>query len=260
MNPNRSIKVYEFLTRKARPLEFGQFLKSLLAVRRREHKVGDRTYYIDPLNFLGYALLKFGTYQADVRKVLEENLKPGDTFIDLGANEGFFSVVASNLVGPDGRVLAIEPQARLWKVLIWNFELNDCANCQLLPFAISDTGREMVMTLTPDLNSGSSSIVESPRKRFWAKQKAHIKTLDELWPLYRLETVDLIKVDIEGFELFALRSAQEALKAGKIRKLLVELHPDQLKRLGQSSEEVADFLKSFGYTQSPDNHEFFYLP
>ena len=85
----------------------------------------------------GFRLTSAQGYEPETKALLVSFLKPGMVFVDLGANEGFFSVVASRLVGSGGKILAIEPQARLGSVIRRNLELNLAANVTLAQVAIS---------------------------------------------------------------------------------------------------------------------------
>lgn len=75
---------------------------------------------MDPVSTLGLSLMRTGTYEEDMVAVLEKYVSRGSIFIDLGANEGYFSVVAAPLVGAEGRVLAIEPPHHLSDVIVAN--------------------------------------------------------------------------------------------------------------------------------------------
>jgi FkbM family methyltransferase len=199
------------------------------------------------------------------------HLDPGDIFIDLGANEGFFSVLASKKVSYTGRVLSIELQERLWPVLVKNFAQNDCTNCHLVPFAIGNETGEIEVTLSPSLNSGQSSIIEGQsflgsreiakkiRSLYWKTQKVRVKKLDDIWQMYDLSQVKLIKIDIEGYEFEALRSARKVLEARKIKHILIEFHPVQLSQLNQSKEQIITYLSELGYRQSTQTGDLFSL-
>src|SRR5580704_7841694 len=73
-------------------------------------------FYISPVTWFGSELLQ-GKYEPQTTAILRQFLYPGAAFLDMGANEGYFSVVASRLVGEHGAVVAIEPQSRLQEVI-----------------------------------------------------------------------------------------------------------------------------------------------
>src|SRR4051812_38970298 len=118
--------LYQCLAR-VRPAPVASALKRLLRVRRRAVTTPEGTFWIDPVSNLGLELLR-GRYEPSLTEVVRRYLRPGGVFVDVGANEGYFSAIAARLVGPTGRVVAVEPQARLRPVLEENFRLNGVAN------------------------------------------------------------------------------------------------------------------------------------
>src|SRR2546423_2566376 len=95
------------LLRQMRP----QFVASMLArvvCQREAIPTAEGTFWLDPSTNLGCVLIRNDIFEPSTVAALQENLGPGQTFVDLGANEGYFSVIASRIVGPSGRVIAIE--------------------------------------------------------------------------------------------------------------------------------------------------------
>lgn len=197
-------------------------------------------------------MLTRGNYEPAMEATIRRLLKPGDTFVDVGANEGYFSLVGGEAVGPVGRVIAVEPQSRLWPVIIRNLVLNRLHNCTLAPYAVGVKAGKVDLILYPSINNGATSIVSEARKTFFPRQKAMIMPLATLLREYGTTSVAVMKIDIEGFELNALQGLGEWLSDGRVKNLLVELHPRQLKELGQSVEQVAELLTRSGYQKVPD--------
>ena len=247
-------KYYQFIAENIHPAEFVEMVKKVMRIKRKHFFLGNLDLYIDPVSHFGLRIMRDHSYEPDVRNLIEEILRPGDTFIDLGGNEGYFSLVASKKVGSSGHVYCIEPQERLWKVILNNVASNECLNIQLLPFAIAEQKGEVELVLTPSINTGSSKVGKSKRTFFWTRQKAKTFPLDEVIEKYNIKNVKLIKIDIEGYELFALRSATQSLKKGIIENLIIEVHPPQLQQLNQSTEMLVDFLSQLGYRQAA-HHE-----
>jgi FkbM family methyltransferase len=228
-----------------RPLELAVFLKAALRIRRQEVDVAGLTLWVDPASNFGSRLLNEGSYEADLTNFCRQLLQPGATFFDVGANEGWFSMVACQAVGPNGRVCAVEPQERLWTVILRNASLNRFANLTLLPFGVSREESFASMNLYPSLNSGSSNF-NAVKRRFDKVQKVTTTTLEKLIEQSRAERIDLMKIDIEGFELEALKSAGRHL-GSTIRSLVVEIHPPLLAARGESEDEVLRLLNERGY-------------
>jgi len=233
------------LVTRIRPMELAEFLKKVLGIGYKEFQVGERSWYLDPASNFGSRMIEEGTYEQDVTGVLLSLLGPGDVFLDIGANEGWFSVRAAEVVGDAGRVIAVEPQARLWPVLLRNFQLNRIHNYQLVPYAVGQTEGFIEMTIYPSTNTGASSLVAQSRTRAMQRQKTGILPLRRIAGIHNVTDVRLAKIDVEGYELEVLKSAGDLL--GTIEHIYVELHPHQLRALGQSVEDVTRLLESTGY-------------
>jgi len=244
MNKEKALRRGEWLTN-MRPLELGIFMKWLLRVQRLETEVQGIKLWVDPASNFGKRVLREGNYEADLTSAFGELLQPGQTFVDVGANEGWFSMLAAKLVGAFGRVLACEPQERLWPAILKNVAANGFANVQLLPFAIGrEVGRGEI-NLYPSVNTGSSHI--SGTRRRWEKtQPIEVLPLSTVLSSVAGGGVDLMKIDVEGFELQVLQGAGEHL-GSTIRRIVVEIHPGPLQALGASESDVVRLLESKGY-------------
>lgn len=240
------LKCGEWLT-SLRPLELSLVMKWLLRVRRVETEVQGIKLWVDPASNFGKRVLREGNYEADLTQAFRSLLQPGQTFVDVGANEAWFSMLAAKMVGPAGRVLACEPQERLWAPILKNIALNEFTNVELLPFAVGCERGRGEINLYPSLNTGSSHI--GGTKRRWEKTQA-IETM----PLSVIlegrgsPIVDFMKIDVEGFELQVLKGAGAHL-GSKIKRMVVEVHPEPLRTLGSSEHELEELLRSKGYTK-----------
>lgn len=231
---------------RVRPLELAELLKRVLRIRRRVVEVDGLRLWVDPVSNFGSRVIAEGTYEPPLSECLRQLLQPGDTFCDVGANEGWFSILASKAVGPGGRVIAVEPQARLWPVILENASLNRVSNVTLQPFAIATNEGEGQINLYPSLNTGASAI-GSARRRFERSQRVSFLPIATLLEGAGVSSVAVMKIDIEGFELEALRSAGDHL-GSTIRRLVVETHDAQLAARGESADQVVSLLRSRGYT------------
>lgn len=233
-----------------RPEELGAIAKKILGIKRKIFRIRRFDLWLDPASNLGYQLLSEGEVEEQTKTSIENILHEGDIFVDVGANEGWFSLQAARRVGPGGCVYCIEPQERLWPIIIRNFSLNNMTQYRILPYAIGEKQEDVALNLSLSMNTGSTSIVPSFRRHFRKQQQIRCTTLDQLVDLYRIRDITLLKLDIEGYELFALRGMQELLRAGRIRHMLIEFHPSQLARLGQSVNDVVRYIEGFHYNSS----------
>lgn len=135
-------------------------------------------------------------------------LKPGDVFIDAGANIGFYTLFASRLVGPEGQVIAVEMMRDTAAVLRSHLALNNVENCSVCERALSDKAGQEVTANVPERQFGQASIAtEAPSNK--RSQSVTTTTLADL--IADHDQVALIKMDLEGAEESALKGAGDAL-------------------------------------------------
>ncbi|MFH1162123.1 MAG: FkbM family methyltransferase [Candidatus Jorgensenbacteria bacterium] len=237
-----------YIILKIRPAFLAALLKILIPFRWRKVSTPHGVFCVDIASLFGYELSKTGKYEEGTIDVLERTLRRGGVFVDLGANEGFFSVAASKLVGENGRVVAIEPQRRLQKIISRNLELNSCENVTILPVAIGDKQGESFLYVYPSVNTGASSLTR-PTSYFLPRQKIGITTLERAFDMAGLDHCDLIKIDIEGGEYEAIFGSRKLFVEKRIRGIALELHPRMLAKRGHSEKEIIDFLLECGYNK-----------
>lgn len=190
-------------------------------------------------NFLYYN----GFRDVDEAAFCTAYLRPGDTVIDVGANEGVYSLLAARLVGAEGRVLAIEPLPINVERLRTNLRLNDLNQVQVLPVAASDSAGEVEFTL----NRAQGGSAE------------HIKLdIDSELRSFRVETVALddldvgdgaalVKVDVEGVEPLVLKGAANLIKEHRCPVFQLEFVDRFMERYRLSAKETAGWLTDQGY-------------
>jgi len=237
---------FSALILRIRPAILGQWIKRLLFWSRQDVHVADGFFWVDMASNFGFRVTSAQGYEPETKAMLSSFLKPGMAFVDLGANEGFFSVVASRLVGPTGRVLAIEPQSRLASVIRRNLDLNAASNVSLAQVAISDADGTADFNLAPDTNSGSSGLSRATRYTN-PTQSVRLLTLDACLRENDLTSVDVMKIDVEGYEYEAILGSKELFRSRKVDRVLIEVHDNLLNSRGLCAQDISDFLISCGY-------------
>lgn len=235
-----------------RPAFLAEALKRALLVRRVLFKTNEGTFFLDPVSNLGYEITRTGEYEPIMAAILKKYLNKGNTFVDLGANEGYFSVLGAKRCGANGAVLAIEPQERLLAIIDENLRLNGIKSVRVANVAVTDHAGKAVIHLASDTNSGSSGLHRVTKYKV-KMQDVKACTLTQLLSEERIETVDLLKVDIEGFEYEALLGSKELFERKIIRVLALELHPWILAARGKQVDDITTMLRNCGYSQ---DHEF----
>lgn len=175
------------------------------------------------------------------RRALTTQLSAGCTVVDAGANIGIYSRFFLQQVGPSGTVHSFEPSPDNFRRL--RAALHDFPNVHLNQLSVSDRTEESVLYVSETLNVDHRTypIEGEPRQRI----SIHSTRLDDYFkPGAR---VDLIKMDIQGFELHALRGAERVLEDNADVKLLLEFWPYGLKQAGSSPEAFVSFLKDHGF-------------
>jgi FkbM family methyltransferase len=199
-------------------------------LRRRHQEYRARTYFgatfrCDLDDMIARMILYFGVWEPNNSALVDSILQPGDLFVDVGANIGYYTLLASSRVGPSGKVVAIEASPAIFAQLRENTLANGTTNTRLLNVAVSDSRRELLLYGGTRWNRGSTSaVVHEPDQIPEAKVAA--VPIDELLLPEELQRVALIKIDIEGGELPVLERILATLdRYPKNLKLLVELAP-----------------------------------
>ncbi len=229
-----------------RPALLADGLKRLLRITRRTIDTDAGKFWIDPVSNLGMALVLNGTYEPGMRTILATFLGPGKVFIDLGANEGYFTVIGARLARPEGRVIAIEPQNRLIPIISANLRLNDLS-ATIVQAAVSDQRSTAVLHLAPSINTGSSGL-HRVTKYPVPQQQVRTVTLADVLEESQVGIVDLLKVDIEGWEFEAILGSSQLFSAKRIKAMALELHPWVLAERGKSADKLVSFLAGSGYS------------
>jgi FkbM family methyltransferase len=211
--------------------------------------VGGWRYGCDLRNVIAReACLTGRTAPAETAAVLAA-LPRGGTFVDVGANWGYFTLVAAHAVGPNGRVLALEPDPRMAAELRGNVARNGIAHVTVLEAAASEGAGEAVLAgyAEADRNRGVSSLVAVPAgdAPSFAVRTAR---LDALMDEHGIARADLVKIDVEGAEELVLRGMARGLAEGRYGRVLMELHPTQHPDPARLGTTIHETMSAAGYT------------
>ncbi|MBU0662571.1 FkbM family methyltransferase [Candidatus Micrarchaeota archaeon] len=195
---------------------------------------------------LGASLFGIGTFEEYETALFESLLKPGMTVADIGANLGYYSLLASGRVGRKGRVYSFEPEPKNRGILLKNIKENNFTN--IIPINMALSNRKGKLKLYTDKsNEGRNSLSETnviDKKGFVNVQAT---TLDS----YFLENagslkVDFIKIDVEGAEGLVFEGAEKILKKNNL-KILMEFCPYFLGNLGTDPLQMLEKMRGFGF-------------
>jgi FkbM family methyltransferase len=175
-------------------------------------------------------------------------LRPGMSFVDVGANWGLFSMAAAHLVGPSGVVAAAEADPRMASRLKSNVKLNHLTQVRVFELAAADRDSTLLLIGHDHAseNWGTSRLVASDAEGTIAF-RVHSRQLDSLMDETKLQSVDVLKIDVEGAEEMVLRGMDAGLKSHRYRRILLELHPWHLAERGRTMQDLAEILQGYGY-------------
>lgn len=223
-------------TKQLRPMIVGAFFADVLAPERRTiiETDGGAKYFADPLSNFGQCLLEEGQYEVETEHILREHLTANDSFMDVGANEGYFSVLAASLVGPGGYVGSVEPQSRLCEIVRINLALNG-VQANIFQGALGGPkGTPQELYLSPSLNTGFSSLSRRPR---FSRRSETVNFVDPVEVLCGRDAFALVKIDVEGFESEVVDSLLPLMEKGQVEALVLDYHAPILR--GRGIEPVA---------------------
>lgn len=191
-------------------------------------------------------LYYFGLWEPAISAWIASRLRAGDTFVDVGSNIGYFSLLAANRVGRKGKIVSIEACPTVYDSLERNCSLNAYGNIRTVHVAVSDRAGTVTLYRGPEKNSGAATIITDGNAT-GGTTVAALPLPDILKP-EECESLRLIKVDVEGAEYLVLSGALPLLKsAGSQLEVVVELHPGLLSKQGRSVDDVFALMKSAGF-------------
>jgi FkbM family methyltransferase len=185
-----------------------------------------------------------GTYEPIETRLVAQFLTPGMTVVDVGANIGYYTALAASKVGPHGRIFAIEPDARAFarlEKLIAENHLPACA----FNFGLGDKTGEEHLYQSPDSRNNTPTMVA--HGAFAPKATVPMKTLDDCLDEWKVVRVDLLKIDVEGWEPRVCDGASRALTSGRISAILCEFNGYWLRATGSSAHRLWNTLVECGY-------------
>lgn len=196
-------------------------------------------------------------FEAGVSRFVKATLHVGDVFVDVGANVGYFSVLAAPLVGTQGKVIAIEPEKKNFERLSYHAQLNGYSQIALYNCAVGDEEGMQTLHINP-LNHGGNSLIPfrayaSGNERHSANEirsqysneelfeEVQVRILDRIFEEQNISEIVILKIDVEGFEKPVIHGAVKAITSGMVEHVICEVNNDE----GRS--ELFDLFTSRSY-------------
>jgi FkbM family methyltransferase len=217
------------------------------------HRLAPRTGTVEHILF-GYSVtlslsdymqraIWLGVYEPQETRVFANYVKPGMTVIDAGANVGYYSLLAAS---KGCTVYAFEPSPGIFQELCANIERNRIGSIHALDAGLSDAN--IVMKLpTPSAENHTPSLLDETATEYVDVQ---LMRLGEYLSERGINRVDLLKMDVEGFEPNILTGAVDALEDGHVGAIFCELNDYWLRQNNSTPQELFDQICSFGFAAS----------
>jgi FkbM family methyltransferase len=213
-------------------------------------KRGGVNWELDLTEGIDLAIYLFGRFERSTSLALQRAIRPGMTVLDIGANVGAHALPMASWAGETGRVYAFEPTDWAFRRLQKNRSLNPSVSQSLVPVqcALTDGASEIPKAFHSSWNLMQN---ENPHPvhggRLETASQAAFISLDQFIDKNAITKIDVVKMDIDGFEMQALRGGTNTIK--KYRPfVLFELCPHVLKEHGTNAEDLIEFFRSIGYS------------
>lgn len=193
-------------------------------------------------------LYLYGVWEPNLTAWLSDRLSRGDVFVDVGANIGYYSVLSAKRIGPDGHVVAIEPFPNISAALRAHIDRNGLSNVRVLNEAVLDRAQDVELFQALPSNMAASSIINIPGYRPAGMIRA--RTLAEILTPDEIRRARIIKIDVEGSEIEAVRSLIPILSEARDDcELVVEVGGalPPAPSAGAAYEQIYRLLKPFGF-------------
>ncbi|MEQ1742445.1 MAG: FkbM family methyltransferase [Candidatus Nitrotoga sp.] len=201
--------------------------------------------YVMPNDYIGSQVIRNKSYEPHVTSLIKNTLGKEDVFLDIGANIGYFTMLASSIVKKGGgKVIAFEPNPQNLQLIYSSMQKNCAENIDIYPYAVSNTASILRFTNVGS-NGGVVTKHSKDQKHFFLVQSVVLDVI-----LKDEAKISLIKIDIEAHEPFALKGMDELIKKHQ-PKIITEFHPwaMRLNNLGDPSVYL-DQILDLGYRLS----------
>lgn len=235
-------------------------LKQLISVRPKNcvsKKINGVLFKFDFDYSPSFKSMYYGTYEPSIVELLKKHLKNGDTFIDAGANIGYYTAIAAGLVGKDGQVHSFEPVPEYFQKLRNIAEDNKQCKITVNKLALGDEEKTKKIyigghqyigkdignnTFFPDLFDNLNGV---------SNTDVSVCILDKYIKQKNIKNIKLIKIDVEGFEFSVLRGLKDYLsqcfRADSGPLIICEIIPEVYPSLGYKVEDLFKYMADFSY-------------
>ena len=213
---------------------------------------------VETSDLVGRLLATSGIWEPHVTAAFRRLLAPGDVCVDAGAHIGYFTLLASRLVGPSGHVYALEPVRTTLDALCANLELNRVGNVSVFPVAAGSRDGDELLYPAPPGNSGSAALRRrwgrvDPANAEFDPRAVPVRSISSLVKPADVSKLRLVKIDVEGYELEVLRGLDSIFDSGHRPALVVEVHGSVAHGVGEWIAELRRRRQFEAYRLLPED-------
>lgn len=212
---------------------------------------GNLKMRLDRAAYMGGAIYWMGSHHRRELAYLSSICRPDMTFLDVGANMGEFTLFMAKRLAK-GSVISVEPTKRMFEILQQNVKLNEFSNVKLFNVGLGDEEKKMPI-YTSSENMGHEVWNEGLFRLFPNKnvnvllEEITVVPFDKVAKENNIQNIDIIKIDVEGAELFVLKGLAQVLKLFK-PKLLIEISKEAFENAGYTVTDISNYIRNHGYT------------
>lgn len=220
---------------------------------------------LDTRNPQHLKIISHGVYEKAVSWAIKKYLQPGQTFVDIGANIGFFTLLGCKIVGPKGKVFALEPNPVIFEMMDSSVFANSFGKrCERKNVAAFNEDGELELTWDSAKHGGGRLVTNEKVSLDENRKVVNLQRLDDILS-ENDRPISVIKIDTEGSEPFILEGAEQTLKDNPQCVVIAEWSPRFVKSRGYDFEKYLDYLfdtfgsiellKKVGVTQKVNRKE-----
>ena len=222
-----------------------RWLTTLLGIPRKV-RLPFGSHWVARNDASGRMILR-GRFENVESQFVEGFLKPGMVVLDIGAHHGYYTLLASQKVGPLGRVIAFEPSPRERSRLLQHLQMNSCANVQVEETALGEADGRAELYVVRGRGTGCNSLRPPAVREATDATQVRVTRLDDYIRNHDLPRVDFVKMDVEGAELTVLQGATEFLERRPRPVIFCEVQDMRTRAWGYPAREIVGFLRDRGF-------------
>lgn len=251
--PRAVDRLLDTVVTQCRPLRFRGKAKlaDLLIPRvgKRDARIFGAWFSLDTSDYLQRHIYA-GSFEREETGIVRTILRPGMTFVDVGANVGYYTALAAHLVGPGGSVFAFEPSDYAYPRLSKMIEANGLTCARAIKCALADSPGDrflyggVVDEDSADIRTATMVPSDNPRKAL-----VRTETLDHMAEELNIVNIDFLKIDVDGLEPSVIQGASRLIAEGRISNIMLECAEYWFKRMHTSTAQLVESLRAKGYSR-----------